>query len=287
MVQFKLGTRIFDALNIVFLLVLCLTTLYPFWYELAVSFSSSHGAMQGGLIVWPREFTLSSYRTVLGSFFIWKAFGNSVFVVVIGTLLSVLVTAALAYTMSKPWLPGNGLFRLIVLFALLFNGGLIPTYLVVKSFGLLDTLWSLILPVLAAPFNAIVMMNFFRQIPQELEESAHMDGASPIRIFASLVLPLSMPVVATVSLWMSVGLWNDFLHAIIYLNSTENFTLPVILREIIVGQEELVMDGRELETSSSTVIAATVVVSVVPIICVYPFLQKYFVKGAMIGSVKG
>jgi ABC-type glycerol-3-phosphate transport system permease component len=286
MKKFINRTSVFDISNATFLLILCFAALYPFWYELVISFSSSNGAMQGGLIVWPRQFSLSSYRTVLDSWFIWKAFANSVWVVVAGTVLSVLVTAALAYAMSKPWVPGNRILRAIVLFSLLFNGGIIPTYLVIKSLGLIDTLWSLILPVLAAPFNAIVMMNFFRQIPKELEESAHMDGASPIRIFAYLVLPLSMPVIATVALWMSVGLWNDFMHAIIYINSREHFTLPVILREIIVGQGQLITDGRELETSSTTVIAATVVVSVTPILCVYPYLQKFFVKGVMAGSIK-
>jgi ABC-type glycerol-3-phosphate transport system permease component len=169
---------------------------------------------------------------------------------------------------------------------MLFGGGIIPTYLLVKNLGLINSLWSLIVPTAISAYNVIVMRSFFVGIPAELEESAMIDGANPLRIFFTLILPLSTPVLATIALWDAVGIWNNFLQALIYLNDRDKFTLPIMLQQIIIGQQQNMNEGINSDTSTDSVIAATIILTILPILCVYPFLQKHFVKGVMIGAVK-
>lgn len=278
--------RLFDTLNAVLLILVALVTFYPLWHEVSLSLSSMEEAMRGGAFWWPRDFTISAYQTVLGSEYIWVAYGNSIFTTVVGTLLTVLMTAALAYPLTKGEMPAQRIILLLILFTMLFSGGMIPTYLLVKSLGLINSLWSLILPTAVSAFNVIIMISFFRTLPLELEDSAMIDGANPIRIFASIVLPLSKPVLATVALWEAVGIWNNYLQALIYLNDKSKYTLPLLLRDVINGQVTARMTGELTGASVDSVVAATIIVAMVPILCVYPFLQKYFVKGVMIGSVK-
>ncbi|MFH5181247.1 carbohydrate ABC transporter permease [Paenibacillus sp. TAB 01] len=278
--------RLFDTLNAVLLILVALVTFYPLWHEVSLSLSSMEEAMRGGAFWWPRDFTISAYQTVLGSEYIWVAYGNSIFTTVVGTLLTVLMTAALAYPLTKGEMPAQRIILLLILFTMLFSGGMIPTYLLVKSLGLINSLWSLILPTAVSAFNVIIMISFFRTLPLELEDSAMIDGANPLRIFASIVLPLSKPVLATVALWEAVGIWNNYLQALIYLNDKSKYTLPLLLRDVINGQVTARMTGELTGASVDSVVAATIIVAMVPILCVYPFLQKYFVKGVMIGSVK-
>jgi len=276
-----------DSLNIIALSLITIITLYPLLHELFLSLSSHDEAIRGGLFFWPREFTLAAYEIILGSSFIWKAFGNSIFVVLAGTLLSVLSTAAISYAIYKKQMPGVKLITFFVLFTMLFQGGLIPTFLVVRDLGLIDKLWALILINLVSPFSVFVMKSFINNIPAEMEECAFIDGANPIYIFYKIILPLSKAVLATISLWTAVGLWNDFFNPIIYLNSKAKFTMPLIVRMIIMDQNSISEIGDIGQASGESVLAAAIVVALIPIISVYPFLQRHFVKGVMLGSVKG
>lgn len=279
--------RIFDAVNVVFLTIIAAVTLFPFWHELCLSFSSAAGAAAGGIFLLPRQFNLASYEAVFSGGYIGTAYFNSVVSTVLHTVLGLLVTAATAYPLSKRDLPLGKLVTILIVFTMLFNAGTIPNYLWVRDLGLIDSLWALVLPGLVAPYNLIIMRNFFKNIPGELEESALIDGANPIYIFARIILPLSKAVLATVALWIAVGTWNNFFGALLYLNDRSLYTLPLLLRDIINGQMQAMQDGRVQLSSSTTVVASTIIVSVVPILCTYPFLQKYFVKGVMVGSVKG
>jgi putative aldouronate transport system permease protein len=281
-----LASRVFNAGNVMLLSLLCVVSLYPLWREASLSLSSKESAMRGGFFFWPQQFTLDSYRSVLKTDYFWSAYGNSIFIVVVGTLLSLLFTSSTAYALAKPSLPWKRSFTLLLLFTMIFSGGLIPTYLVVQELQLVNTLWAIIVLNLISGFNVIIMINFIRTIPEELEESAMMDGANPIRIFFTIIIPLCKPVLATLALWIAVGLWNNFYHAFIYLNGKELTTLPVLIRLIIVGQQESQQLGQVTDTSSESFIAAAIIASLLPIMAIYPFLQRYFIKGALLGSVK-
>ncbi|MEC0226315.1 carbohydrate ABC transporter permease [Paenibacillus alba] len=286
MMKKSLGERIFEWCNVLFLGLLSLVTLYPLWHEISISFSTAAGAMQGGLFFFPRGFTVDAYQSVLSSSFIWLAYRNSIIVAVAGTFLHVMFTATTAYALNKKGLPGVKVITILVIFTMIFSGGMIPTYLVVKSLGLTNTLWALMLPGMISAFNVIVMQSFMRTIPEEVEESATMDGANPLRIFFTIILPLCKPVIATIALWECVGLWNNFMQAVIYLNDKRLYTLPLLLKEIIAGQQLATDTGQFTTFSAESAIAATVIISIIPILAVYPFLQKYFMKGTMLGSVK-
>lgn len=281
------GNRMFNTLNAVFLSLLGLATIYPLWREISRSLSSGDAVMRGGMFLWPVDFRLDAYHIIIKSDYLWTAYGNSLFITIVGTVLALLLTSSTAYPLAKRTLPLKKLFMLIVLFTMIFSGGLIPTYLVMKDLHLINSLWAIIVLNLISAFNVIVMLSFIRTIPEELEESAMIDGANPIRIFFTIILPLCKPVLATLALWMAVSLWNNFFQSFIYLNDKAHMTLPVLLRQIIAGQVDAEAMGELNAASSDSVIAATIVVSLIPILMVYPFLQRFFVKGAMIGSVKG
>lgn len=278
---------LFHFANGAFLTVFALVTLYPLWYEISLSFSSAEEVTKGGVFLWPREFTLNAYKILFGTNMIWQTYLNTIFVTVVGTALSVLFTAAIAYPLTKSIVPGRKLIIFAVLFTMLFSGGVIPTYLVVKELNLINSLWSLILPSMISAYNTLVMMSFFQTIPAELEESAEMDGASPLRIFFSIIVPLSMPVLATISLWVAVGQWNEFFNALLYINERSQYTLSLLLKDLISGQDYVRMTGEGSDALTDSVIGATIVATIVPILCVYPFLQRHFVQGIMIGSIKG
>ncbi|OZB91329.1 carbohydrate ABC transporter permease [Paenibacillus sp. XY044] len=280
------SSRLFDSVNILFLALLAAIMLYPLWREISLSLSSKEEAIRGGLFLWPREFTFSAYKTILHTDYIWNAYGNSIFITVVGVFLSLLFTSTTAYPLTKRTLPWKNAFMSLVLFTMIFSGGLIPTYLVMRELHLVNTIWVVIALNLISAFNVIIMISFMRSLPEELEESAMIDGANPYRVFFAIILPLCKPVLATLALWMAVGLWNNFFQSFIYMSDKELTTLPVLLRQIIMGQNEAQQLGQLTETSSESVIAATIFVSLIPILAVYPFLQRYFIKGALLGSVK-
>ena len=218
---------------------------------------------------------------------IWTSYANSIYTAVLTTGIGVLLTAMLAYGLSKKQVAGHRFLSFAVVFCMIFNGGLIPTYLTVKGLNLIDNLWALILMAIVTPYNTIIVKNFFSAMPSELEEAAFIDGAGPLRIFFQIIMPLSKAVLATVGLWIAVASWNNFMGPLIYMNSRENFTLPLYIRQVIDGQMLARTTGEGAQSAVESVIGATIIISVAPILCVYPFLQKYFVKGVMIGSVKG
>lgn len=282
----------FDIFNTFLMIILIVLMIYPFWHIVMYSISEVSLAMKGGLFLWPRGFSLETYRVVLRNPAVFSGFRVSVIVTVVGTAFATFFTATTAYPLSKKRMRGRTFFSLYVLFTMLFNGGMIPTYLLVKSLGLIDTLWALILPNAIHAWNIFVMRNFFSTIPESLEESAKIDGASDLLIFFKIILPLSKAVLATIGLFLAVGYWNDFFSTILYIQSRNKWALQAVLREIVTNTE-MAMSRQGISAvhhqtiTTQSVIMANIVIVTVPIILVYPFVQKYFVKGVMIGSVKG
>ncbi|HML47612.1 MAG TPA: carbohydrate ABC transporter permease [Clostridia bacterium] len=283
------GDRTFGVFNAVLMVVLCVVTLYPFLYVISMSLGGTV-SMSASLI--PKDATFSAYDRVFGNRFIGYGFQNTIFRTLVGTGLTLLVTIAASYTLSKRRLPHRSFWTGLCVFTMFFSGGLIPTYLVVQALGLLNSRWALIFPSLLSTYNMIIMRNFFMSLPESLEESAMIDGANDVVILARIVVPTSMPIIATVSLWTAVAHWNAWFDCMIYVQATNIQVLQLVLRRIVIEGTNQLM---ELNTSNldyaiaspDSVKSATIVVATVPIILVYPFLQKYFVKGVMVGSLKG
>ncbi|NOU87061.1 ABC transporter permease subunit [Paenibacillus sp. LMG 31460] len=275
------------------MLLVSIVTLYPFWHVLMYSLSDPKLAMGGGLFLWTKGFSLTSYELLLQSKGIYYAYGNSIFRLVIGTAINIVLTAMLAYPLSIRRFVGRNFITLMIFFTMLFSGGMIPTYLIVKELGLIDSIWSLIIPTALSAWNLIILKNYFQSLPAELEESANIDGAAPIRILFSVILPVSGPVIAAIALFYGVAHWNSYFDAILYINSDAKQVLQVFLRTMLQSSSLQQVQGAESLASSiglvteESVKMATVVVSVIPMLLVYPFLQKYYVKGVMVGSIKG
>lgn len=283
------GEKWFSALNHTVLALFSLLALAPFLHIVAQSFSSQQAVVAGSVGFWPIGWNIDAYKNVLKDTAFMNAFGVSVNRTVCGTLLSVGLTSLLAYPLSKPYILGRQWIQFMIVFTMLFSGGLIPTYLIVKEAGLIDTFWALIIPGAISAFNVIIMRSFFQSVPIELEESARMDGCSNIGILFRIVLPLSMPVIATIALFHGVAHWNSFFDAVLYLNKRDLHPLQMYLRDLILSNETN-LETRAMEKDSAAIESlksAALIVSTLPIVMVYPFLQRYFVKGILIGSVKG
>jgi len=275
-------------LGIVFIVAICV---YPFLNVLAYSFSDRVAVMSGKVTVWPIHFQLDAYKEILKQAQVWAAMRVSVIVTLSGTLLGLLMTVCAAYALSKPDLRGGKIFTGFILFTMYFGGGIIPTFLVVKSIGLYDSLFALVLPSAINVFNFIVMRTFFRNISKELKEAALIDGAGDMTILIKIVLPLSLPILATIGLYYAVDYWNDYFSALLYIQTPEKFSLQLRLRQILfAGQLDQMLgsaDSAGVKIMPETLKMASIVVTTLPIIVIYPWLQKYFVKGVMVGSVKG
>lgn len=284
------GEKWFSAMNYILLTVFAFLTLAPFLQVAAQSFSSHRAVVSGEVTFWPIGWNVLSYKEVLGDRAFWSGFQISVLRTVAGSALSVLLTALMAYPLAKSYFWGRSAILFMIVFSMLFSGGLIPTFLLVKSLGLLNTFWVYILPGAIGAFNVIIMRNFFQSIPEELEESARMDGCRNFGILFRIIIPLSMPVIATIALFCAVGHWNSFFDAVIYVQNRELFPLQVYLREVVqldLAQNKLKDELERQVIANESLKAATLIASTVPILVVYPFLQTYFVKGIMLGSVKG
>lgn len=288
------GSRIFDVLNYVILTLIAFTTILPFIYIIGASFASEYELTTRPMFIIPQDVTTDAYKYIFSSNRILQAFGNSVFVTVCGTLINLFFTVTMAYALSKTRLRGRNFFLNMVIFSMFFSGGMIPGYIVNASWlGLKGSFWAILLPGAISAYNMMIVKNFFQGIPQELEESASLDGCTDIGILVKIVLPLSLPVLATFGLFYAVGHWNAYFGAMIYLNSNrDKWPLQVLLREIIImanatAGEMANMDPDFVQPPAQSVKMAVIVVSTVPIMCVYPFLQKYFVKGVMVGALKG
>ena len=280
-----------SALNAALLFILGLIMLYPFWYVISYSLSTYQDVVKVDFLWHPVNFTLDNIRFILETSDFLGIYRNTLFVVIVGTVLSLLSTLLFSYALSRD-VPGHKWISRFTFFTLIFSGGMVPTFLVVRGTGLLNSLWALILPRLVDPFNAFLMRNFFRGIPRELDESAHMDGAGPWRTLMSIILPLALPGIATICLFYAVGYWNQFFDAVLYTSNRPQWTLQVLLKELLVNSETDAVGGTSSSDQfgaalSTSVKMASVVVTIVPILLVYPFLQKYFVKGTLVGAVKG
>jgi putative aldouronate transport system permease protein len=245
----------------------------------------------GGFVLFPSVFTLDAFRTVLGSNVVPKALQVTIFITVAGTMLNLIATTALAYPLSKKFLPGRNAMLLAIIFTMLFSGGLIPVYMIVKALGMMNTLWALVIPGMISSFNLLIMKTYFEGLPHEVEEAAKVDGAGDLATLLRIVLPLSLPILATLTLFFAVGHWNTYFAGIMYLHERELYPLQVVLRNMIIApsvSQELSVPQSDLQSlPPETVKMAVVVIAIIPVLVIYPFLQKYFMKGMLIGSIKG
>ena len=279
-----------DVMLYLILTVVVLICLYPFLNVVAYSLSGNTAVLSGKVTFYPIDFQLSAYKEILlKQTQIWTAMGISVTVTVLGTLLGLVLTVAAAYALSKEKLKGRGILSGFILFTMYFSGGIIPTFLVVKGVGLYDSISALVIPSAMNVFNFIVMRTFFKELPLELEEAARIDGANDMKILFKIALPLSMPIIATIGLFYAVSYWNDYFSALLYIQTPEKFSLQLRLRQLLfAGQiNQVSMENLGTQVMSESLKMASIVTSTIPVILVYPWLQKYFVKGVMLGSVKG
>lgn len=283
------GYRFFQVGNGLFLGLVALSMVYPFWNLLAISLSGPGPVLAGKVSLIPREFTLETYRQLITTNKMLKTMGNTAYITVLGTTISLVISIAMAYPLSRSCIIARKAVLKLVVFTMLFEGGMIPTYLVVRSLGMTNTLWSLMIPVAVTPYNLIILVSFFRSIPDELEDAARIDGMNDIGILVRIFVPLSMHAVATIGLFYAVSRWNTFFTAIMYIVDMKKNPLQVILRQIIMLDEAIGDTNVDavLDMPPETKKAASLFFSVVPILCVYPWIQRYFVKGVMIGSIKG
>ena len=279
------------ALNYILIALLTFVCLYPFLNVLAYSFSGYNAVLAKEVTFYPIGFTLDAYKQILGRTTIWTAMKTTVIVTLLGTALSLLLTTFAAYALSISDLPGRKVLTGMILFTMYFGGGMIPTFLVVKNVGLYDILGALFIPQAVSVFNFIVMRTFFRELPESLQDAARIDGASYMQVLVKIILPLSLPIIATIGLFYAVGYWNSYFEALIYIQDVDKYTLQLRLRSLLFGNELTSANSADNVVGAmvlpQSLKMAIVTVSTVPILIVYPWLQKYFVKGVMLGSVKG
>lgn len=286
------GGVVFDVCNYAFLAGFGLITVLPFIYLISGSFATATELTERAFFIIPRTFSLDAYEYILSNGALIRSMGVSIYVTVVGTLINLIFTITMAYPLSRKNMMGRNKIMIFVIITLLFNGGMIPTFLVVKGLGLLDTLWSLMLPTAISAFNLIIVKNFYQELPVELEEAARIDGCTEVGVLWRIYLPLSKPIIATFALFYAVGHWNEFYQALLYINDPSKWPLQVILRQVVmlsnggaVG-DMAQMDQQFVKPPAQTVKMAVIVVGTVPILLFYPFLQKYFAKGVLLGSIK-
>lgn len=294
------GDKLFLISTYIYLCLALVVVLYPLIYILSASISSPQDVNSGAMWLFPKNVTLDGYKLVFENPKIWNGYLNTIIYTAAGTLLNLAVTLPASYALSRSDFVGRQLFMAIILFTMFFSGGLVPTYLLVKNLGLINSMGALILPVAASVWNIVVARTFFQTtIPKELQEAAHIDGCTNLKLFIRIILPLSAPIVAVMALFYGVGHWNSYFPSLIYLNDEAKYPLQMVLRQILVLQEmsaettgaainsEVAMAMNSKAETASLIKYGVIVVSTLPIVAVYPFLQRYFVQGVMIGSVKG
>lgn len=293
MVKNKIGTEFsyFRILNFFILGLAAFSCLMPVIHILAVSLSSSSASAANLVRFWPVDFTLKSYELLLQRDDFFLSFYVSVKRAVLGTGINVLTSVIMAYPLSKTVkvFPGRRVYISAMAFLMVFNGGIVPLYIVVRDLKLIDTIWALVLPSGVQIFNVILMLNFFKELPQEIEESAFVDGASYIRVLVSIIIPMSVTVIATITLFSFVFHWNSWFDGLIYNNNSRNYPLQTYMNGIVTGKDIKSLDQAQIysEISSRTLKSAQIFISMLPVLLIYPFLQKYFIKGIIVGSVKG
>jgi putative aldouronate transport system permease protein len=291
----SIGERTFDVLLVIFFVLLIFIMLFPFYNVLVTSFVSRGEYYAKAIILWPEKFYLDSYKFILSSNKLIKSMGMTAFITIAGTVYSMFLSITLAYGLSRKKLPGRSFFLTLILFTMFFGGGLIPYYLLIRSLKLINTAWVMIIPVGINTWNFIVMKSFFSQIPESLEESATIDGANDLQILWKIILPLSLPMFATFNLFYGVEYWNTWWSAQLFITKPELHPIQLVLRKMVVQNElpSAMQVGFNTTTGGSSAVfedgirMATVIIATIPILCIYPFLQKYFTKGVMLGSIKG
>ena len=290
-VKKSVGENIFDSFNYILMVLLAIVTLYPCYYVLIASVSNPQMIFDNnGMLFYPKGFSFTAYKNVLRYAPLWRGYLNTVFYVGVGGLLSVVVTVMTAFALTRRDLPFKNFIIMAFVFTMYFSGGLIPTYMVIKNLNMLNTRSSLILPTLINTYNLIITMSYFKGLPYELEEAAKIDGASDYRVLLQIMIPIAKPIIAVVSLYYMVAIWNSYFNAMIYLRNRDLYPLQLVLREILIQNTTVDVGGTgtgDVQAYSENLKYAVIVVSTIPILCVYPFIQRYFVKGITIGAVKG
>ncbi len=284
--------RLFTVANYVLLSLILLLTLYPCWYVVVASVSDPVKLYAGSkFMIWPRGFSVQAYEIIMKHAMLWKSYGNTLIYVSASTVLGLTMTTLGAFVLSRKYLPGKNAMMMMVTITMFFGGGLIPSYLVNVELGLVNNRWAMIIPGAISTYNMIMMLTYFRGIPDSLEESARIDGANELVILTRIVIPLSLPVIAVISLYIIVAHWNSYMHATIYLRDRDLFPLQVILREILISGssnlDQMTSGYDDFAAYSEAVKYATIIVSTLPVLAIYPFLQRFFVKGVMLGAIKG
>lgn len=285
-----LDSRIFNAVNLVLLILFTIIIVVPLWNVIISSFSSGRALAEGGFIFWSKEFSLENYRAVFRDDSIWQSFFISSAKTLLGVATHVFFCAMVGYALSKKYIRGRKLYVAMGVITMFFSGGMIPTYLLIKSLGLLNTFWVYIIPALFSYYDVVILMNFFRNVPDSLDESAKIDGAGDWRTFISIFIPLSMPAMATIALFNGVNQWNDFMTTKLYITDQALYPLQMKLYEIIVQSQTQSMQNiggsAVIETTTKGVQLATIVITTLPIVVMYPLLQRYFISGMTMGAVK-
>lgn len=279
----------FHAVNMIIMTFVVVITLYPFWYVFVGSFSTVGHLVKNGFVLWPDGLHFDSYKQVFRNRLIPTAYRNTIIVTLAGTAISMILTLLGAYVLSIKNLPGKKALTIFFVLTMLFNGGLVPTYLVVSGLNLIDSLWALILPSAVSTYNMVLMRNFFQSIPDELYESACIDGETMIGYLVHILLPLSKASIATITMFYAVAYWNDYFKSLIYIRNNALWPMQTVLRQALQTAQfnTMMFEDAAQSLSTETLKDAMIVVSVLPILCIYPFVQKYFVKGVMVGSLKG
>ncbi|MCG7379945.1 putative aldouronate transport system permease protein [Paenibacillus amylolyticus] len=287
----RTSNRVFDIVNITFISLFVIFCLAPFLHTIAISLSSNRAITSGEVTIFPKEFNWDAYIQVFSDQSMIYSLGFTSVLTVATTVLCMLFTLAAAYPLTKKKLKGRKLFMYVIIITMFFSGGMIPEYLLIRDLNLLNSVWALILPGLVSPFNLIILISFFRGIPESLEESAEIDGSSHVHTLFKIILPLSMPVLATLALFYAVGRWNGFQDSLLYINDPKLYPLQLKLFQMVqnnmVSELTLMEGANRAPLTPESLKAATVIFATVPILLVYPWLQKYFVSGAMLGAVKG
>jgi len=287
--------KVFDGVNLVVMLVLLVIFVWPLWFVLIASISDPNEVWRGNVVLFPKGVTMDSYKALMEYKQIWVGYGNTIFYTVVGTAVNVIATICAAYPLSRRDFVPRKFFLIMFMITMYFGGGLIPTYLVVSKLGLLDTRWAMIIPGAVSIYNVIVMRTYFmNSIPATLQEAATLDGANSFQYLIHIVLPLSKPIIAVIALYYAVGHWNDFYTALIYIYDEKLMPLQSFLRDILMSTKMTVNNTSGLDAATvarkaqlaQTLKYSVIIVSTLPVLCIYPFIQKYFVKGVMIGSVK-
>ncbi|MCJ8010263.1 carbohydrate ABC transporter permease [Paenibacillus sp. KQZ6P-2] len=293
------GDKVFLICNYIYVFLAFLIVFYPLVYIVSASISDPKYVGSGEMWLWPKGITFDGYKRVFQTTSIWTGYGNTIVYTVVGTAINLVVTLPAAYALSRRDFVGRTFFTGMFMVTMFFGGGLVPTYLLIKKLGMINTMWAIVIPSAASIWNIIVSRTFFQSsIPSELQEAAQIDGCTNMRLFIKIILPLSMPIIAVMALFYGVGHWNGYFSALIYLNDADKYPLQLVLRQILVLQEMSAQGGGAMSAATAEAMNnkaeiaalvryAVIIVATIPIIVIYPFFQRYFVQGVMIGSVKG